>query len=229
MTAIRVHHTPDIVLTVDIVDAIALPDPEAAEALNGRFAAWARLDKLQERSFAERGLIIREFERRHLWRHLTDPDTGRVFPHLTAWLSCSDFLGCRRTNFAAKRTLGMLEDVPAAKLIDIPKGNLQTLAQLSTAVRNQPEVLEAARSLSRDKFEAKVEVDHPEQHIEGSKPMRFNFGRSHAKTIEKWIAHAIEHDIAGTREEAIERACEIALYDAELDEELKRMSVEMKR
>ena len=105
----------------NLSDLICLPDPEAAEALNERMAVWMRIDKLQERSFVERGLIIREFERRKLWAYLVSPETGQPFPHLTAWLSCDNFLGCRRTNFEAKRTLEMLQDVPAEKLVDIPR------------------------------------------------------------------------------------------------------------
>ena len=208
----------NFLLRVHLSDLIALPDPEAAVALDARMDAWTTIDKLHERSFVERGIIIREFERRQLWKHLTDPETGHSFPNLTAWLSCENFLGCRRTNFEAKRTLAMLEDVPPAKLIDIPKGNLHTLTQLSTAVRNQPDVLEAARIMPREAFEEKVEKEHPTQHIESRRPLRFSPDRSGAKVIEEWIEYALEHDLAGTRDEALVLACESALIGARSDE-----------
>ena len=163
----------NFLLRVHLSDLIALPDPEAAVELDARMDAWTTIDKLHERSFVERGIIIREFERRQLWKHLTDPETGHSFPNLTAWLSCENFLGCRRTNFEAKRTLAMLEDVPPAKLIDIPKGNLHTLTQLSTAVRNQPDVLEAARTMPREAFEEKVEKELYKE----SKTTRHDLGR----------------------------------------------------
>lgn len=228
MNAIEVHHAPaglDI-LSSNLSEAIALPDPEAADALNRRMAAHVQIDRLHERSYGERLVITREFEKRSLWKHLEDPDTGEPFPHLTAWLSCSDYLGCRRTNFEALRDGKMLADVPSEKLIDVPKGNLKLLAQLSTAVRNHPDILEAAKTLPREKFEEKVEREQPLQHIERREPMRFSPGRSGAKIVEHGIAYAIEHGIAGSRDEALVRAFETAMHEWELDEELASMPAE---
>lgn len=200
-------------LSSSLGDIVALPDQEAAIALDRRFADWIRLDKIQERSFVERGIIIRVFDRRKLWRFLTDPETGLFFPNLTAWLSCSDYLGCRRTNFEAKRVTEMLHDVPADKLIDIPKGNLHVMTQLSTQVRNAPDVLEAARTMPREAFEAKVEKDHPDQHLPARKAMRFRFTRDEAAVVEEWIEFAMENDVAGTREEAVMMAAALAVKE----------------
>lgn len=216
------------VLSGNLSEAISLPDPEAAESLNRRMAAWVRVDRLYERSFVERGLIIREFEKRQLWKHLIDPETGLPFPHLSAWLSSADYLGCRRSNFESKRVLALLEDVPAEKLIDVPKANLHTLTQLSTAVRNDPEILEAARTLPREKFEEKLEREQPNQHISPLSPLRFHANRSDRKIIEETIIWALNHDIATTRDEAFVRACETALDSWQLDDELAHMPVEEK-
>lgn len=213
---------------VNLSDLITLPDPEAAEAMNTRMAVFDQIQRMHERSFVERGIVIREFERRQLWKHLTDPETDQPFPNLTAWLSCDKFLASRRSNFEAKRTLEQLEDVPQAKLIDVPKANLHTLAQLSTAVRNQPDVLEAARTMTREDFEARIEKDHPAQHIQARRWLKFSPDRSGAKAIEEAIAWALEHDIAGTREESLVRACETALHQWELELELEAMPVEEK-
>ena len=224
VTAITATSSPLEVVTVNLSDLIALPDAEAASTLDIRLGAWDRIDALHERGFAERGIIIREFEKRQLWRHLISPVNGEPFPHLTAWLSCAG----RRTNFEAKRVVSMLEDIPAEKLIDVPKGNLSVLTQLSTQVRNAPDVLEAAKTMKRQEFEAKIEREHPQQHIEERKPVRFHFGRSQLKAIEEWIEYALENDLAGTREEAVMRACEVALDDAKLDAELREMPDEVR-
>src|SRR6185312_4812891 len=207
-------------LFTNINDLLGLPDPEAAKALNERMLVF---EHVQRYSFVERGMIIKAFESRSLWKHLTDPDTQQPFSCLTAWLSCSDFLGCRRTNFAAKKALTNLADVPPEKLLDIPATNIHVLTQLSTQVRNDPRVLEAARTLPLSKFEEKIEKDHPTQHFEARGPMRFNLGRSWARTVEETISYALEHDIAGTREEALLRMAETALHEWELDEELRNM------
>lgn len=228
MNAIQVRDAPSPmeIVSRSLSDVISLPDPEAATAMNERMAMWVRIDKLQERSFVERGLIIREFEKRSLWRYLTDPETGSTFPHLTAWLSCDNFLGCRRTNFEAKRTLTMLEDVPPSKLIDVCKGNLNTPIQLSTAVRNQPDILEAARTMPQDEFLEKVEKEQPHQHIEARRVLRFSPGRSWARAIEETISYALEHDIAGSRDEALLRMAETSLNEWRLEEEIRNMPTE---
>jgi len=208
-------------INLNLSDLLALPDPEAAEALNTRMYVLDQIHRIHERSYSERGIIAREFERRSLWKHLVDPETFEAFPNLTAWLSCSDFLGCRRTNFEAKRDIELLADVPAEKLIDIPKGNLKVLTQMSTAVRNDPGILEAAKSLLPNEFLEKIEKEQPSQHIESRRPLRFSPGKSGAKVIERWIAYALDHDLVGTRDEAIVRACEMAMNDAQLDEEME--------
>lgn len=220
--------SPLAILNLNLADVIALPDEEASELLNQRMAAIVQIDRLHERSYGERIIITREFERRQLWKHLEDPDTGQPFPHLTAWLSCSDYLGCRRVNFEALHDGKKLADIPADKLIDVPKGNLKVLTQLSTAVRSQPDILEAARKLPQDEFLEKVEKEQPLQHLEMRKPMRFSPGRSWAKTIEQAIAWALEHGIASSRDEALLRMAETALDSWLLEEELKSMPAEEK-
>lgn len=212
----------------NLSDILTLDDPEAAVAMNARMALFEQVQQIHERSYVERGIIIREFEKRQLWKHLIDPETDQAFPHLTAWLSCRDFLGCRRTNFEAKRDLASLADVPAEKLIDVPKGNLKLLVQLSTQVRNDDAVLQAARTLKTDEFEEKIEAEHPHQHVEARRPLRFNPGRNGAKVVEQVIAWALEHDIAGSRDEALVRMAETALDQWQLDQELKDMPQEVK-
>lgn len=214
------------IATTSIGDLIAMPDPEAAEALNTRMGALDQIHRLHERSYVERGIIVREFERRKLWEHLIDPETDQRFPNLTAWLSCSEFLGCRRTNFESKRDMELLQDVPTAKLIDVPKGNLKVLTQLSTAVRNQPDILEAAKTMAPDEFLEKVEKEQPHQHIEARKVMRFSPGRSWARSIEETITYAQEHGIADTRDEALLRMAETALNEWKLEQEIRDMPAE---
>lgn len=218
MTSLQVRDT----LNQSLASLIALPDAEAATALNDRMGTLKRIEELYEVSYSERVVIIREFELRRLWTYLIDEEVGQPFATLTAWLS-SGFLGCRRVNMEAHRDIKHLADVPAEKLIDVKKGNLKLLTQLSTAVRNQPDVLEAARTMPREAFEEKVEIEHPQQHIETRKPMRFTPGRSWARKIEEAIAYALEHDIAGSRDEALLRMAETALDEWYLDEELKSM------
>jgi hypothetical protein len=223
---VRTRTSPFEIISTSLSDLIALPDPDAASAMNERMGVFEQISRMHERSYSERGIIIREFEKRKLWAYLIDPETGLAFPHLTAWLSCGEFLGCRRVNFESRGDIRLLQDVPVEKLIDIPKGNLKVLAQLSTAVRNEPGILEAARNLPQDEFLEKVEREQPDQHIETRRALRFNPGRSGAKVVEEMIAYALEHDIAGTRDEALVRAAETAMDSWKLEQELREMPAE---
>ena len=119
-----------------------------------------------------------------------------------------------------------LADVPSANLIDIPKSTIKVLMQLSTAVRNQPDILAAAKALAPNEFLEKVEKEQPNQHIEARKVMRFSPGRSWSKVIEEAISYALEHGIADTRDEALLRAMETALNEWKLEEEIKGMPKE---
>jgi hypothetical protein len=225
-TTFQVQHTLATLrfISLTLPDMLALPDPEAAEALTQRMALLDMVDQAHEVSYSQRLVIIREFETRQLWKYLIDPLAGVEFSCLTAWLS-SGFIGCRRTNMEAHRDAKALSDAPAAKLLDVPKANIRLLTQLSTAVRNEPDVLEAARTLKPEQFEEKIEAEHPGQHLEARKPLRFRFGRSQARKVEEWIQFALEHDLAGTREQAVEWACVEALENAQIDARLDEESI----
>lgn len=226
MTTIQVRaRTPMEIVSTNLSDLIALPDPEAAEALNTRMAALDQIHRIHERSYSERGIIAREFEVRRLWAHLLDPETGFPFPHLTAWME-GGFLGCRRVSFEAKTDMLLLKDISADKLIDVPKGNIKLLTQLSTAVRNDPAILAAAKTLTQDQFLEKLDKEQPSQHIEQRKALRFNPGRSGAKVVEEMIAWALDHDIAGSRDEALVRAAETALCQWGLEREMPEETTE---
>lgn len=220
----RALPSPMAILSTNLDDLLALGDAEAAEALNSWMAALRRVEEVYAVSYGQRLVIIRHFEERSLWQYLIDPDTSLMFSTMNAWLS-SGFIGCRRVNFEALRAGKLLADVPAHKLIDIPKGSLHALALLSPAVRADEAVLEAAK-MGEDALLDKIEAEHPGQHLETRKPMRFSPGRSWAKTIEEAIAYALEHDIAGSRDEALLRMAETSLNDWQMDEEIKKEQAE---
>jgi hypothetical protein len=227
MTTLQVHaRTPLEMVTVPLSEIIALPDPEAAEALNARMIGLAQVDRLHALAPAERIIICRTFEERSLWRHLTDPETDMAFPNITAWLS-SGFLGCRRVAMEAHKLGQKLADVQPMKLLGVTKDNLHTLVGLSTAVRNDPGVITAAKTLDNIEFEKKIAEDHPDQHLDPrGRLLRFRPGRKGAQIIEEAIEYALEHDIAGTRDEALVRAFETAMNEWKLEDELAHMPAE---
>jgi hypothetical protein len=223
MNTLQVRHAPAplAILSANLDELLSLADPEAAESLNTWMGALRRVGEVYEVSYGQRLVIIRHFEERSLWRYLMDPDTDLPFPNLSAWLS-SGFIGCRRVNMDAHKDGQKLLDVPPEKLIDMPKSSIRVLTGVSTAVRNLPDVLAAAKA-GDDVLIDKLDKEHPQQHIESRRPLRFSPGRSQLKVIEQAIAWALDNDIAGSRDEALVRMAETALEVWKLDEELKTM------
>lgn len=183
-------------------ELIALPDEDAAPALQGRMSAWDQVDILHERSYSERGMIALEFEKRKLWQYVINPASGNPFTSFSAWATHGP-LGGRRVTFEAKKDIKALEDVPAGELREIPKCNIQTLKGLSTKVRNEPAVLDAAKKLSEDEFLEKLDKEYPDQHTGGKRQwLRFRLKRHEREEIEEALKLAME-DGATSKSEAL--------------------------
>jgi hypothetical protein len=185
-----------------------MPDPEAAVLLTQWLELLEAADRLHAVSYGQRLVIIRHFEERALWQHLIDPATDLPFASMTAWLS-SGFAGCRRVNMEAHRDAQALADIPAEHLQGVPKGAIKVLRSVSPAVRRLPEVLEAAKS--EEGLLEKLEADHPMQHLEVRKPMMLRMTQAQRAVVAEWVNYAVEHDLAGNREEAVMMACYTAL------------------
>lgn len=189
-------------------EQIALPDEDAATALQGRLCAWSQVDKLHDRGYSERGIIALEFDKRRLWSFIDDPLSGAPFHSWSAWVH-SGALGGSGDVFRAKGDVEMLlPDVPAEDIVDISRSNLQVLKGVSTAVRKA--VCDAAKELTSDALIAKIAKEYPNQHVEARKMLRFSLERSAAEEVESVIKEMIDQGIAGTKEEAIGYAFQCA-------------------
>ncbi len=212
MKDLQVHTCTSLdIFSTNLSDIIELPDSEAAVALNNRMRAWVRIDELAPMSYVEKGIIARQFETRSLWRQLSDPDTGYPFTSYTAWMH-SKYLGCARTKFDAKADVKMLEaDISIADLSQIrEKENVKTLIGVSTAVRKDPEILAAAKTMPNNALLGKIETKHPLQHIERNKGFHFYVPQSEAEDAEEVLRYAVDHGIAGNWNEAFLRAMQMA-------------------
>jgi len=202
-----------------IQELIDLPDLEAAESLSARMDAFDWADQVHELSYAERGIIAREFQNRQLWKLVINPRTGDPYISFNAWAAKSG----RATTFESKRDIEELPEIPDEELKSIPKQNLKTLRQLSSQVRTEPKVIQAAQKLTPEDFLAHLEANHKNQHIESRVPMRFSPVRSQADRIEQALKLAQLHG-ARTKEEGLELICQIAIQQWE-DEELIREAI----
>lgn len=188
--------TPRVVDTeLSLIHIRAMPEEQAATLLDGRLRA---LESIWKRSFAERGLILIEMQERKLWRFLVTSD-GLQYGSFEAWVVAAAPQS-RSDCFAAMRVIRELKDVPVAELSQMPRCNLSLMQGLSSGVRQQPEVIEAAKTLPEREFVAKIQADFPAQHIESRQAVMMP--KEDCAEFEAAIARSMERG-ATTRAEAI--------------------------
>ena len=198
------------------LDYSSLPDTDAEQAI---YDWMRRFDDAQRLSYSRVGMLCREVKRRLLWRHRDDPDTGQPCTSFTRWVRvCAPY--SYATCFAALGDVESLSDVPDEHLSSIPPSNYPTLRQLSTAVRSEPEVIEAAKTQRNDEFIETIRKSHPNQHLESRKTLRFHPSESAAKKIEEAIQAAMERG-ASNRDEALECLAVNALEDWRMEQEVE--------
>jgi len=173
--------------SLSLVEIREMNNADAAFWLTKRLRA---LEDIWRKGFAERGLILLEVEHRELWKYVTD-DHGKPFTSFSRWLiDCAPHSerDCRYALAAVKE----LQDVPKSDLLEIPRMNLEVLKSVSTSVRSQPEVLQAAKTLSEAEFVAHLQVTQPTQHIEATKRLVLTYPAGDLSVIEAAL------DLVGT-------------------------------
>lgn len=200
------------VLKVPFEAVSSLPDNEAAEALNDRSLAWDRIDDLKELSFADRGRIALEFEKRQLWKYLG-------FHSFEAWMA-SGRGGSRTTKYAALAAVKALNYVPDGMLAQMPRCNVVTMQRLSKDVALRPDVIQAAIQMDENGFLGKIEREHPQQHLETLRPITIKATASARKVIDEAIAWAMEREGCTSRSEALALILGEWLQDARLNHQL---------
>lgn len=139
----------------DLSCVSSMSDPEAAEYL---FSLIKRIDELERKAFALRGLSLVMVEARELWREAGYASMNQWIIGAAPWShgACHE----------AMRAVKEFKDVPMEHLVDMPRCNIVQLSPLSSAERNSPETIAAAKTLSEDAFADHVQAKHPSLHIE---------------------------------------------------------------
>lgn len=146
----------------DIENLRGIDDVDAAEVYDQRMRS---LGALARRSFAEMGLICVEVMKRSLWARLSDPQTGVTYHSIESWLMACTGVS-RTTAYAAWKAIRELTDVRPADLLEMPRCNIVLLVGLSTAVRRDQHLIEAAKNYSEEDFAALLAERFPDQHVE---------------------------------------------------------------
>lgn len=199
----RVVNPPDLAgveITPSDVEAIREMEPRTQAKMYDERARSK--EAAGKRTFVEWGLIMVEMEDRKLYMQLLDP-AGKPFKSLGAWIS--DAAPTSRSNaYASLNAMRMVnEEVSAADLGEMPRVNIETVKKLSTSVRKDPKVIEKAKDLGEQEFKEYINKEHPEQHIEPDKPMRFKPTQGDRQEIDGALDQAMWAYDLTSREDAL--------------------------
>jgi hypothetical protein len=207
---------PDAVTPDKMVGILALPNAEAEGAL---FERLRYLDRTTKLAYSEIGFISRTVQQFALHEYRIDPQSGNPCS-FTRWIRLAAPWGYS-TAFAAMRDVENLKDIPAEHLAEIPQSNFHILKQLSTAVRSEPGIIEAAKSKSAGELTEQIRKDHPEQHLDTRKMLRVNMDESALEKVEEAIFEAMTRG-ATSRGEALEMISAEALMEWKFEKEIER-------
>ena len=199
-------------------EVLGLSDEDAEHAL---FSYMKNFEDQFTFSYARIGLICREVEAYLLWEKRIDPETGQPCTSFTRWVRVC----CPRsypTVYAAMRDVEALKDIPDQHLSQIPASNFPIVKQLSTAVRSDPEVLEAAKTQNTEGLVEHVRANHPEQHIERTKILRVPLDESAMDKVEELFKQAQLRG-AKNRSEALEMICAETELQWRLESEIEQV------
>jgi hypothetical protein len=213
----------------DIENLRGIDDLDAADIYDARMRA---LEAQTRRSYVEIGLICVEMRERSLWLKVIDVKTAQYFHSFDAWLMSAAGVS-RSSAYAAMKAIDMLTDVPIADLREIPRCNAMNLGKLSTAVRREPEILQAAKDLTEEEFVAKVQSAYPEQHLEGRSRLQLAPTQSARHAIDRALEVSMWVWDLESKEQALEA---IAAYFLDggceregFDDKTNRMAFEASR
>ena len=136
-------------------------DDFAARFLDARMR---ELEEVWKHGFVERGLILLEMEQRMLWQFLTDPQTGKTYHSFERWIITAAPQS-RSDAYAALRVVKELRDIPREHLGEMTRCNVDLLRKVSSSIRIQPDVIEAAKELSLKDLTRHINQTYPGQHL----------------------------------------------------------------
>ena len=195
-----------------------MPDTEQAQFFSKRLG---ELDHASRMSYAELGILAREVDAYLLFQYVIDPETNEPFNSFSRWVRVMAPY-CYSNVFAALRDVEALKDIPDQHLSQIPASNFPIVKQLSTAVRSDPEVLEAAKTQNTEGLVEHVRANHPEQHIERTKILRVPLDESAMDKVEELFKQAQLRG-AKNRSEALEMICAETELQWRLESEIEQV------
>jgi hypothetical protein len=179
---------------LSIEDCRRLPPAVAAKNYDERVRF---LDRAHKRTFVELGLIMMEMEDRELFRELG-------FQSLNRWICAAAPMSKGNCYQALGAMRAVRDEIPLADLQAISRRNITILGKLSSGVRSDRVVLDAAKSLTEDHFVNYIKHCFPEQHIEQRQALNLSPREGASQAILGAFAAAMWCYDLQTQEEALE-------------------------
>lgn len=164
------------------------PPQEAADALQGILKS---LDAIEDQVFAARGMACLLIEERQLYQQFIDPEVDQPYASFDRWIKTvlpKSWGYCRD----ALRTMKELRDMPVTDLLEIKRCNLETLKKVSTHIRKEPQVIEAAKTQTEAQFAQTLTKDF-HQHIEGKKTLKLTYDAGEYAEVLKFLGWVGSH------------------------------------
>jgi hypothetical protein len=124
------------------------------------------------------------------------------------------------------RDVESLQDMPIEAVAKIPASNFSVVKQLSTQVRNDPRVIQAAQTQTSEQLIETVRAKFPEQHMEKRKVKRFTLEESALVQVEEAIKRAMVRG-ATNESEALEWICAEAVGSWDAEDTVKEIVARM--
>lgn len=175
------------------------------------FEKMQQIDASWRVSFGEAGLICRLVHQNMLWRYRQDPETGMPCGTFEEWVRISAPWSRAKVYEAKKMVDALWGDVPEEKLRIMPRSTMIELVRFSSEVRQDPRVVDAAISMSPQKFVEVVRDAYPEQHAESITVFRVTLSREGKKIVDEALEKMMSEEMASNRGEALERMAVLAI------------------
>jgi len=142
------------------------------------------IDRVVRESWSELAAICIQVRDKQEWKFLTSRDR-RSFHSFDEWLMDAAPV-CRATVYKGMGILSVIAaDLTPAEIADIEIGNASLLAQVSPAVRRDPEIIKAARNGKNSKqLRQTIRTKYASQHIELMVEKKLRFTTSQWERIE---------------------------------------------
>lgn len=174
----------------------SMTEDQEESLIFNRIREW---DDTARKAYSRIGIECRKVYSTLLWKRRIDPKTEEPCRSFSRWIElCAPwgFSTCHQ----ARRECEALKDIPDEHLAEIPQSNFETMLKTSTAVRADPLVLAAAKTMHAEELVPYINKLHPEQHLEGPKLLRFRLSETEAADVEDALRIAMDHGAANRNE-----------------------------